>query len=370
MTTNAVICELNPMHRGHKYIFESAKDGSGADSVNIAVMSGNFTQRATPAIFDKYTRAKAAVRCGADIVVELPFPWCSSGVESFALGGTAVVAGLCAEGLVFGSESGELDLLNRVANVKSSPEYREAIVKAESESPRLGNAVVFDEVMKSFGIPESLGANDKLGAEYIRFGREQGVSEFRPIPRLSEMKSATELREIIFTLGVDACREYIPAEAYETFVISEACPEELYNELLFTYCRLAWHRADSDILSYAAKVARASSNAQELIPSLPTKKYTTARLRREILFSIIGASETKIAPAFTVLLAMNDKGRAYLSENKKRFSIPVITKPADTDSLDETGRAQYAAHLKADEIYALCTGKSADEYIKKHPHLI
>ncbi|MBE6616723.1 MAG: nucleotidyltransferase family protein [Ruminococcaceae bacterium] len=370
MTTNAVICELNPMHRGHKYIFDSAKGASCEDSVNIAVMSGNFTQRATPAIFDKYARAEAAVKCGADIVVELPFPWCSSGAESFALGGVAVAAGLGTQRLVFGSETGKLDLIGQAARIKASDEYKNAIVKAEAEARDLGSAVIFDDVMKYFGITESLGANDKLGLEYIRFGRELGILEFCPIARIAEIKSATDLRGKIFSEGVGSCGEFIPDAALEVFRNSAVCREEVYNQLLFNHCRIYANEAENDILAYASKVAKDSATPEEFIRKLPTKKYTTARLRREILFSILGAEQSISRPLYTVLLGMNEKGRAYLSENKKSLRLPIITKPADDSKLSTEAKTQYEITKKADELYALCTGKPASEYIKKHPHII
>ena len=220
--------------------------------------------------------------------------------------------------------------------------------------------------MQSFGITEPLGANDKLGMEYIRFGRELKTCDFRPIKRLSEMKSATELRRMITDAGISACREYLPDGAYEVFANSISLSERRFNDILFTHCRL--YRGDNDILLYASKISRESANADEFAEALPTKKYTAARLRREILRSVIGCDMVDGAPRFTVLLAMNNRGREFLSE--KHFRIPIITKPSDTDALDSLGKRQYEMHLRADELYALCQNKPAFEYIKKHPHIM
>ena len=370
MEVNAIICELNPMHKGHKFIFDSARERFGADSVNVAVMSGNFTQRCTPAIYDKYTRAEAAVKCGADIVVELPFPWCSSGVEDFAFGGVTVAAGLGASRLVFGSETGDIDILKQVADVKDSHEYKDAVIKAEESLRDSGSAVIFDTVIESFGITDKLGANDKLGSEYIRYGRGLGIGEFVPIRRLGEMKSATELRRMIFEDGIELARDMIPTDAFRPFAYAEICREERYREILFTHSRLNCRNLDSDILAYAAKVAREARTHDEFVQSLPTKKYTAARLRREILRHIIGGGDSTVAPRFTQLLAMNERGREYLSANKKTLGLPIITKPADTSGLDEVGQRQYETHKRADELYALCRNEPAAEYIKKHPHVM
>lgn len=173
----AVICEFNPIHSGHRFLLSAAE---AEKSVILAVMSGNFTQRGIPAVFDKYARARSAIACGADLVVELPFPWCVSGVEDFALGGVTVAAGCGAESLTFGSESGDFALLNRAAAVKDSEEYASIMREAEKSGRNRGSAVLFDEVMRTFGVEEPLGANDKLGAEYIRLAKRLGVTGIEP----------------------------------------------------------------------------------------------------------------------------------------------------------------------------------------------
>ena len=78
---SAIICELNPLHEGHKHIFSAAKEKS---DVLIAVMSGNFVQRGETAVYDKYKRARSVLSAGADLVLELPFPYSASSAEFFA----------------------------------------------------------------------------------------------------------------------------------------------------------------------------------------------------------------------------------------------------------------------------------------------
>ena len=65
-----IVCEYNPFHNGHLYQIEKAK-AMGADKI-VCVMSGNFVQRGTPAIIDKYSRTEMALKAGADMVFELP----------------------------------------------------------------------------------------------------------------------------------------------------------------------------------------------------------------------------------------------------------------------------------------------------------
>ena len=111
MRTTAIICEMNPLHRGHAYILREIRKTS--DCV-IAVMSGNFVQRGMPAIMDKSLRAKAAILCGADLVLELPVTCALSSAEGFAAGGVEILGNFC-DYLCFGSESGDTKSLTATA---------------------------------------------------------------------------------------------------------------------------------------------------------------------------------------------------------------------------------------------------------------
>ena len=79
-----IICEYNPFHAGHAWMLQQLREG-GADGI-VCVMSGDFVQRGEFAVADKFARAEMAVRCGADVVLELPAPWSAATAEVFACG--------------------------------------------------------------------------------------------------------------------------------------------------------------------------------------------------------------------------------------------------------------------------------------------
>ena len=87
METVGIICEYNPFHNGHLRQFQLIREKYGRDSTIICLMSGNFVQRGAPAVLDKTLRAKAAVACGADLVVELPTTVSLSSAEGFGSSG-------------------------------------------------------------------------------------------------------------------------------------------------------------------------------------------------------------------------------------------------------------------------------------------
>ena len=114
MRISSIISEYNPFHEGHKYHMENTKKITNSD-YTIVVMSGDFTQRGTPAIIDKYARTKQALLCGADLVLELPVCFATASAEGFAFGAVSILDKLgVVDSLVFGSESGDIDCIKKI----------------------------------------------------------------------------------------------------------------------------------------------------------------------------------------------------------------------------------------------------------------
>ena len=105
MKVIGIVAEYNPFHNGHLYHIEQAKKQTGADYV-VVILSGNFVQRGTPAIIDKYSRTKMALENGADLIFELPVIYATASAEAFAFGAVSILDKLgIVNSLVFGSES-------------------------------------------------------------------------------------------------------------------------------------------------------------------------------------------------------------------------------------------------------------------------
>lgn len=129
MKTAAIIAEYNPFHNGHAYQLEEIRKASGADFL-IILMSGDFVQRGTPAIFDKYVRTEAALSCGADLVLELPLAFATGSAPRFAEGAVSILNGLeIVDELWFGSEEGSMERFNLLVDILTDEpdEYRELL---------------------------------------------------------------------------------------------------------------------------------------------------------------------------------------------------------------------------------------------------
>ena len=112
-----LITEYNPFHNGHQYHLEQAKEISGADEA-VVIMSGDYVQRGTPAIMPKSLRTEMALAAGAAAVFELPFPYATGSAELFAHGAVSFLHALgCVVSLVFGSEHGDIEKLDTLADI-------------------------------------------------------------------------------------------------------------------------------------------------------------------------------------------------------------------------------------------------------------
>ncbi len=160
MKISAIICEFNPIHNGHKRLIDYAKTIS--DKV-VCIMSGNFVQRGMPACADKYDRARHAILCGADMVVELPTVFATASAMDFAFGGVKIASQLHADYLVFGSECGDIDQLQRLVKLLDDVDVNEKIAHYISKGNNYPKAVSL-----ALDTPLLDAPNNTLAIEYLR----------------------------------------------------------------------------------------------------------------------------------------------------------------------------------------------------------
>ena len=120
MKNIGVICEYNPFHNGHEKQLAVLRERGTI----VCLMSGNYVQRGEPAIMDKLTRARAAVLCGADVVLELPLTYAIRSAEGFADGAVDIFTKLgCVGTLAFGCEDVDHNKIMSTARALLTPEF-------------------------------------------------------------------------------------------------------------------------------------------------------------------------------------------------------------------------------------------------------
>lgn len=369
-----IICEFDPLHNGHAHLLHQAKAiGGGAV---VCVMSGQFTQRGSFAAVDKRARTEMALRCGADVVLELPVVWAMAGAERFARGGIAILQETqVVDAVLFGSECGDLAALQAVAEGLDSPAFADALRQQQKEG--VSFAAARQRALDS--LPHVDGSllerpNNTLGIEYLRAIR-YFHAPLTPltIPRIGaghdgqpegSTASASYLRQLLREGQVaEACR-FMPAPAAEILRREAAAGciagGELCSRAILAHVRKMteadWQPYDGGnegLYHRLYQAARTAASVEELLSLAKTKRYPMARLRRMVLAAWLGLPvDVPETPPYLRLLGANDTGRKLLRQMRDR-GAPVLTKPADVSALGAEAAALLAAESRCADLYGL-----------------
>ena len=329
-----IVCEYNPLHRGHRKQMEAIRAKFGSDTGIVCAMSGNFVQRGAPAIFDKSLRAKAAVACGADLVVELPLTVCLSSAEGFASGGVEILSKLC-DILCFGSETGNRESLMATAQALLQGDFQPHL-RRELDTGKSFPAAR-QAALAAMGLSSDLLSrpNDILSVEYCKAILSQGSSlDIFPIQRKGdyhdrkpdpENPSATALRQLLLSGG--DWRPYVPEEAADLF---ESAPLHSLaaGEKAVLYRLRTMTEAELSRLPYGGEglwrkllhARQAEITLEDILTAMKSKRYTRTRLDRMVLCAVLGITEEALlSPApYARILAFNDRGREILKNSTHR----------------------------------------------------
>lgn len=371
MKVSAIICEFNPFHNGHQHIISEMKKQS---DVVVCIMSGCFVQRGAAAITTPYLRAQIAVTAGADLVLELPFPYSASSAESFAEAGVGIAARIGCDTLFFGSESANIQLLEKAADVTLTPNFADEYAALLKGS--LGTTAAYNRAIANIlNQPDlEINANDLLGISYIKAIKKNNYP-ITPsvIKRLgdgyncecvsnSQYPSATALRRLIYLsaedrIALDCILDGTMPDAARKMLIA-ACdmPADLENVggFIHAYYRLAdaktlegYAEMSGGLAHKVCRVAKETVCYQDFFASLRNKHHTDAHLRRALLFGILGVTREDIlrAPEYTTLLASSSRGREFLKSIRKTSQIEIITKPASAPECRQTELSRRADTL-------------------------
>ena len=384
MKLAAIIAEYNPFHDGHKYQIDKTKELLGDDLAIVAIMSGNYTQRGELAIADKTYRAKAAVLAGANLVIELPFPYSCSSAEIFATAGVYIANSIGADYLVFGSESGDICTLIKAADILRSEEFEKAIarIKSNNANNSLGYPQIMEmaykELCQAVARLDIASPNNILAIEYIKAIKTldaniipitikrcgAGYSD-QNIIKHQELQSATAIRGLMVKSD-DSAFEYIPSLSKSAFIeakkqglmpasMEKLSPAIISSLRLNTASGIKIFDADDGLYNRLSKLSMKTNSISSLATMAETKKHTKARIRRAIINSFFGVTSSlvKEPPAFAQILAMDEIGRQALKRIKKTTCFPCITKPSDYTDLSDIVISQKELSNKADAVYAL-----------------
>ena len=346
MKIAGIIAEYNPFHNGHTHHIAETRKKTDCDFV-VVCMDGNYTQRGEAACLDKWTRARAALSCGADAVFELPALWAVNTADNFARGGVAVLGGLGCDFLSFGSEDADLELLKKLADLRESePEEISLSIQAKLSEGKSHARARGEALADYLGMDaESLNApNLTLGVEYIRAIRELKLN-MQPvaIPRIGDYHDSA----IGTFASASAIREAVRRGEFPAEAVPEAMREQLPrianmyapDDLLLHSLRsmteaqiAALPGVGEGLEKRVARCAREAATQKELIEALKCKRYTRARIARLCAHALLGITqETQKKhplPEYARIIGMRGDARPLLAELKARSTLPIVSDAA------------------------------------------
>lgn len=352
MKTYGIICEYNPFHNGHIYQIEETRK-HGADHI-VAIMSGNYVQRGDVAIVDKFERARIAVQHGADLVVELPVTYSVASAEMFARAGVMMLGALgCVDGISFGSECGDIELLRNAAMASFSaatPEkikpmlekgmsYPEAVQQSIMNEHGPIIAGVFDSPNNTLAV-EYLKAIKVLGLEMDTFTVRRKGASHDSLEASEGIASGTMLRDMIE--NEEDISAYVPkemADAVARYADEEhlAYFDNLERELMYILRTVSpQYIADTPDVAQGLEnriiqAGRAANSIDHFFDLTDTKRYTQAKFRRVLLNMFLGIrkADLQMPPAYGRILAFNEKGAEIIKaaaekaeKEPNKFTIP------------------------------------------------
>ena len=373
-----IVCEYNPFHNGHAWHITHSLQEIGGDEGVVCVMSGDFVQRGEPAVYSKFARAEAACRCGADLVIELPLPWCLSSAEGFARGAVSLLAAFGAGHLAFGSETGDVKELEELAQELLSADINREIRELLSQTPNLSFAaarqMVVERRMGETG-KRLAQPNNILGVEYIKAIYDLHL-EMEPFAITREgslhdgagrpgRRSASEIRRTL--LYGDSIRGEVPEAALAVYENERRLGRELKDraeleQAILSRLRLfdeAYYSrlpdAGDGLGRRLYQAVRREAGYDAILAAARSKRYPLSRIRRMCLCACLGvtAGMSEERPPYARVLAAGEKGRELLRERSGKGELPILTKPAAVRQLSRERERLFAPGANAHDFYVL-----------------
>ncbi len=361
MAIAGIICEYNPLHLGHVRQFFRIRETLGTDTPIVCLMSGNFVQRGHPALLEASLRARAAMDCGANLVLELPIQGCLSSAEGFGALGVSILSRLCTH-LAFGSELEDPAPLMDTARVLLSPEFSPALQKRLEEGRSFPAAR--QQALEDLDHPAPFLAkpNSILAVEYCKAILQQGSpleplaihrpGDYHAQTPDRENPSATALRRL-FLEGGD-WKPYVPEAAWPLFTGAPLHCRQA-GEQAMVYRLRTMEEAAFEALPYGSeglwrklmRAARREPDLGSILEAVKSRRYTQTRLDRMVLCAMLGISRAQLeGPVpYVRVLGFDDRGRQLLAERKKDGFFQNAGAPQD--------HPQWTLEQRCEDLYGL-----------------
>ena len=377
----AIIAEYNPFHNGHMHHIARTRE-AGYDRV-VCIMDGHLTQRGNFAALSKWSRARAALVCGADAVIELPALLACRSADVFARAGVEIAAAIGADALSFGSETGDISLLRAMADAEEDDAFRETLNASLSRGESLPRARAA-AMARTLGYDQvPTGPNDILAAEYLRALQALGENAPQPLVirrresyhslETGPMASASAIRAAVSGGALAAAAEGLPAQA--RFQLNEMAARHGADDMYLYAVRrlgpeglLGLPDVTEGLENRMYAAAGDSATLEDMLAAAKCKRYTYARLMRLAAHALTGLEAELAArhpgPEYIRLLGMRAEAGDAVSEIARRARLPMFSLPQMREN------EMFAFEERVTELWALTRDlpeerRSGQEYTRK-----
>ena len=403
MRVIGVIAEFNPFHNGHEYLIRKAKELTGDPrAMVLVVMSGPFTQRGLPSVLPKHLRARQALLCGADVVIELPFSFACAPSERFAFGAVELLyrTGVVTD-IAFGTDTDNIALLKSLSEMDfDNDEEYISILKDNLSSGMSFPAARADAICKvtDSGSEEELRnalrrPNSILALDYLRAVKKLKKNfNIIAIPRVgeeydsssldSDYPSATAIRDAIYSCGnspsgvaTKLC-SLMPDKSLAAMLAALSSREfqfpdlDLYSKMILTslpsedpHTAYIGDSLYGHIMNTCDKLRSSDTDFKSLTKALNTKHFTDGRILRAIASLMVGQDEEFIKShghvPYIRVLGFSRDGRYCLKIMGKCAKVPIMHNCSDfLETQDSEVKDVFEKDQKAQNIQDLLMGRA------------
>lgn len=367
MRSVGIIAEYNPFHNGHKYHLEKVKK-MFPNATILLILSPTFTQRGEVSILNKWEKTEIALENGIDLVVELPFAYACQSADFFAEGSLKLLSELRVDALVFGSESNDLSMLMKNAQIQlENPFYHKKVKEFLNQGVNYPTAL--SKALQTCNGSFTKSPNDLLGICYLKEILKnhysitpfciQRTNDYHTLSS-SKITSASSIRTLL--KQKKDVSMYLPKET-QKYLKDPVFMEDYFSFLKYKILSeddlSKYQTVDEGLESRIKKAIVESETLEQLIQKVKTKRYTHNKISRMFLhilcdFTKEDAQNKKIS--YIRILGFSKKGKSYLKDVKKNTTLPIYTKFYQNDPV-------LAYEFKITKIYSLIFPYEKQKYL-------
>ena len=344
-----LIVEYNPLHNGHLIHIENAKK-LDKDTLLIAIVSGNYTQRGELSILSKWEKTLLALNHGIDIVIELPLPFSIMSSDYFSYAAITTLNKLNVDTIIFGSET---------KNIKDLEYIADKLINQDNELFKKNLKLGFDtkKIINKLLNKEHILPNDTLAISYIKTIKENSLPiEYITYKRDNDyLKSASNIRS---NLNNDSLKDLVPSDTKN--ILKNKKEVNYFNYLKYKILSEKesikdYLLVDEGIENKILKEIDKADSLDDLIEKLISKRYSKNKIKRTLLCILLSIKkEDKVLPNYIRVLGFNKKGQKYLKTLK---DVNIIT--------NIKNNKDFELEISTDKLYCFLNNIDINSYLNK-----